>query len=171
MMGGYTRPWGLHSYEGGIFAELTCFGTGFTAHTRDDLLNSKLIIMWGWNPAVTIQDTNTAWYLAQAKERGTKIISIDPRFTASASAFAHHWIPIRPGTDAAALIAMANVMVTENLHEQAFLDKFTIGFDAFWAMKTEWPRPRNGRRRSPAYRRILSGGLPGNMLQRSRWHL
>jgi len=131
MMGGYTRPWGLHSYEGGIFAELTCFGMGFTAHTRDDLLNSKLIIMWGWNPAVTIQDTNTAWYLAQAKEHGTKIISIDPRFTASASAFAHHWIPIRPGTDAAALIAMANVMVTENLQEQAFLDKFTIGFDAF----------------------------------------
>jgi len=131
MMGGYTRPWGLHSYEGGIFAELTAFGMAWTAHTRDDLLNSKLIIMWGWDPSTAIHDTNTAWYLTQAREKGIRIVSIDPRYTASTAAFAHQWIPIRPGTDAAALIAMANVMVTENLHDQAFLEKFTIGFDKF----------------------------------------
>ena len=154
MLGGYTRPWGLHSYEGGIFAELTCFGMGYTAHTRDDLLNSRLIIMWGWNPAATIQDTNTAWYLMQAKEKGARIISVDPRFTASTAAFAHHWIPIRPGTDAAALIAMANVMVTEGLQDQAFLDKFTVGFEAFKnyilgredgvARTPEWAEPITG---------------------------
>jgi len=103
----------------------------WTAHTRDDLLNSKLIIMWGWDPSTAIHDTNTAWYLTQAREKGIRIVSIDPRYTASTAAFAHQWIPIRPGTDAAALIAMANVMVTENLHDQAFLEKFTIGFDKF----------------------------------------
>lgn len=129
--GGYTRPWGLHSYEAGIFAELTCFGMGWTAHTRDDFLNSKLIIMWGWDPSTTIQDTNTAWYLTQAKEAGVKIISVDPRFTVSTATYANHWIPIRPGSDTAMLVAMANVMVTENLHDQAFLDKYTVGFDAF----------------------------------------
>lgn len=154
MIGGYTRPWGLHSYEGGIFAELTCFGMGWTATTRDDFLNSKLIIMWGWDPSTTIQDTNTAWYLCQARDKGTRIISVDPRFTASTATFAHHWIPIRPGTDAAMLIAMARVMITENLQDQAFLDRFTSGFDAFRdyvvgqddgiAKTPEWAEPITG---------------------------
>jgi len=131
LMGGYTRPWGLHSYEGGIFAELATYGTSWTASTRDDLLNSRLIILWGWDPANTIADTNTSWYLVQAKEAGIKIISIDPRYTDSTAIFAHQWIPIRPGTDAAMLIAMANVIVTENLQDQGFLDTYVLGFEAF----------------------------------------
>lgn len=131
LMGGYTRPWGLHSYEGGVFAELATYGTAWTANTRDDLLNSHLIILWGWDPVNTIADTNTSWYLIQAKEAGIRIVSIDPRYTDSTAAFAHQWIPIRPGTDAAMLIAMANVIVRGNLQDQAFLDTYTIGFEAF----------------------------------------
>lgn len=131
MLGGYTRPWGLHSYEGGIFAELATFGMAWTSSTRDDLLNSRLIIMWGWDPSTTIQDTNTAWYLVQAREKGIRITAVDPRLTASAATFAHRWIPIRPGTDAAGLIAMAHVMISENLYDQAFLDRYTVGFEQF----------------------------------------
>ena len=131
MMGGYTRPWGLHSYEGGIFAEMATFGTAWTASTRDDLLKSRLIVMWGWNPSSTVLDTNSTWYLAQAREAGIKVISIDPRYTESTAIFADQWIPIRPGTDAAMLIAMAYVMVTEGLQDQAFLDTYTLGFEAF----------------------------------------
>ena len=133
MLGGYTRPWGLHSYEGGIFAELATFGTAWTASTRDDLLNSKLIVMWGWDPCTTIQNTNTSWYLIQAKEAGIRIISIDPRFTSSTAIFADQWIPIRPGTDTAMLIAMAHVIITDNTQDQEFLDRFTVGFDEFKA--------------------------------------
>ena len=131
LMGGFTRPWGLHSYEGGIFAELATFGTAWTATTRDDLLNSRLIIMWGWDPVSTIQDSNTTWYLSQAKEKGIRIISIDPRYTNTTATFADQWIPIRPGTDAAMLMAMAYVMITENLEDKAFLNRYTVGFDAF----------------------------------------
>ena len=83
--------------------------------------------MWGWNPAETVQHTNTAWYLAQAKEKGVQIIAIDPRFTDSAAAFARQWVPIRPGTDTAMLIAMAYVMITENLQDREFLEKHTAG--------------------------------------------
>jgi len=123
--------WGIASFEGGVFADMSTFGTYWTGSTRDDLLNSRLILMWGWDPSVTIQDTNTAWYLAQAREAGVRIISVDPRFTSSTATFAHQWIPIWPGTDAAMLIAMANVIITKNLHDQAFLDKYTVGFDKF----------------------------------------
>ncbi|MFX1315469.1 MAG: molybdopterin-dependent oxidoreductase [Promethearchaeota archaeon] len=130
-IGGYTRMWGAPSYEGALFASMATYGTMMSGNAREDLLNSKLIIMWGWNPANTIWDPGTSLILAKAKERGIRIIAIDPIFTDSAAVLATQWIPIRPGTDTAMLIAMANVMITENLQEQAFLDKYTVGFDKF----------------------------------------
>ena len=105
-----------------------CMELPVTGNTRDDLVNSRLIIMWGWNPADTIFSTNTPFYLAKAKEAGTKIICVDPRFTNSVAVFGDQWIPIRPGTDAAMLIAMAYVIIKENLQDQKFLDRYTVGF-------------------------------------------
>ncbi|MFC1929904.1 molybdopterin-dependent oxidoreductase [Chloroflexota bacterium] len=130
-IGGYAGTWGWHSNGGGKFAALATYGTIFTGNTRDDFLNSRLIIMWGWNPAATIQNTDTSWFLARAKEAGTKIISLDPRYPRSTAIFAHQWIPIRPGTDAAMMVAMAYVMINENLYNRKFLDTYTIGFDQF----------------------------------------
>ncbi len=129
--GGFTYHWGAASYEGALFASMATYGTISTGNSRDDLLNSRLIIMWGWNPANTIQDTGTSFYLAQAREKGIRIVAVDPRYTDSAATFAHQWIPIRPGTDAAMLIAMAYVIISENLQDQAFIDKYTVGFDKY----------------------------------------
>ena len=65
-----------------------------------------------------------------AKKHGKcKIIVIDPRYSDSAQLLADQWVPIRPGTDAALVAGMIHVMLEENLHDQAFLDKYTIGFD------------------------------------------
>ncbi len=47
MAGGCSEVWGLHSFEGAIFEQVATFGTIATNNTRDDLLNSRLIIMWG----------------------------------------------------------------------------------------------------------------------------
>jgi len=129
--GGYSGTWGMHSCEGAWFASMVTYGALSTGTTRDDLLNSRLIIMWGWDPAVSIFYANTPMYLALAKEAGIRIISIDPRYTDSTATFAHQWIPIRPNTDTAMLLAMAYVTITENLHDQAFLDKYTVGFEKF----------------------------------------
>ena len=131
MLGGFSNTWGFYSFEGGVFAEYATYGTCSAMNTRDNLLHSRMIIMWGWNPSVTIQETNTAWYLAQARERGAAIASVDPRYTESAAAFAQQWIPIIPGTDAAMLVAMAHVIIRENLQDDKFLGTSTIGFDRF----------------------------------------
>ncbi|MBE0598865.1 MAG: molybdopterin-dependent oxidoreductase, partial [Desulfuromonadales bacterium] len=131
MAGGYTTWWGATSFHGGMFASYFSYGTMYASNTRDDLLNSRLILMWGWNPAVTITGTNSAWYLAQARENGTRIVAIDPSYSDSAATFADQWIPIRPGTDTALAIAMAYVMIEENLADQAFLQRYTLGFDQF----------------------------------------
>jgi len=129
--GGYTRMWGAPSYEGALFASMATYGTMMTGNAREDLLNSKLIIMWGWNPANTVWDPGTSLMISKAREKGIKIISIDPMFTDSTAVFANDWIPIRPGTDTAMLIAMAYVIISEEKHNQAFIEKFTIGFDKY----------------------------------------
>jgi anaerobic dimethyl sulfoxide reductase subunit A len=87
--------------------------------------------MWGWNPAGTIHVTNTSLYLAKARETGVKVICVDPRFNNSVATFADQWIPIKPSTDTAMLIAMAYVIIAENLQDQPFLDTYTNGFNKF----------------------------------------
>jgi anaerobic dimethyl sulfoxide reductase subunit A len=129
--GGYTRYWGIPSYEGALFASMATYGTIRTGHSRNDLLNSKMIVMWGWNPANTIWDPETSLWLARARENGARIVAIDPRFTDSVATFADQWIPIRPGTDAAMLVAMAHVIISEGLEDRAFIEKHTVGFDAY----------------------------------------
>ncbi|MFX0134708.1 MAG: molybdopterin-dependent oxidoreductase, partial [Candidatus Hodarchaeota archaeon] len=130
-IGGYTRMWGAPSYEGALFASMATYGTMMTGNAREDLFNSKLIILWGWNPANTVWDPGTGFMISRAKEKGIKIFVIDPIFTDSAAIFADKWIPIRPGTDTAMLLAMAYVIITENLHNKDFINKYTVGFEKF----------------------------------------
>ena len=129
--GGFTRIWGVASYEGALFASMATYGTIRTGNSRDDLLNSRLVILWGWNPANTVWDPETSFTLARVREKGIKIVVVDPRYTDTAATFAKQWIPIRPGTDAAMLIAMAYVIITEELEDKAFVEKYTVGFESY----------------------------------------
>ncbi|GAI27541.1 unnamed protein product, partial [marine sediment metagenome] len=94
------------------------------------------------------------YHVIKAKEAGAKVICIDPRYTDSAVVLADQWIPIYPGTDAAMMGAMANVMIKEGLHDQAFLDKYTVGFDKFkeYVMGQE-----DGVEKTPAWAEKITG--------------
>ena len=129
--GGYTASYGNISSEGSVYAVMTSYGDVMVGHSRPDFLNSRLIIMWGWDPVRMISGTDCVYNLIKAKEAGIKIISIDPRYHDSAQTLADEWIPIIPGTDTAMMVSMAYVMIKENLHDRAFLDRYTIGFDKF----------------------------------------
>ena len=130
LAGGCTLMWGIASNEGWMFACQATYGYPAGVDHRD-VINSKLVILWGMNPAVIIDGCGTSYALAEAKEAGTRFIVVDPRYTDTAALVADRWIPIKPGTDAAAMIAMAYVMITENLYDQRFLDTYTVGFDHF----------------------------------------
>jgi anaerobic dimethyl sulfoxide reductase subunit A len=131
LFGDCTTTWGNTSLEAAHFSSLSTFGTTFTGSTRDNLLYAKLIIMWGWNPAVTRFGPDTISYLRGAKRGGARIISVDPRRSPTAEAYAGQWVPIRPGTDAAMLIAMAQVIIDEDLCDKEFIETYTVGFDRF----------------------------------------
>ncbi len=158
--GGYTRTWSAASYEGPLFASMATYGTMTTGSAWEDLLNSGLIIMWGWNPAVTVWDPNTALTLARAREKGIKIVSIDPRLTDSTAVLATEWIPIRPATDTAMLIAMAYEIIRQGLQDQAFLDTYTVGFDKFRDYVTG---VEDGIAKTPAWAGEITGVPPATI--------
>jgi biotin/methionine sulfoxide reductase len=63
-----------------------------------------------------------------AVRRGLQIVSISPIRDDLPEA---QWLPIRPNTDTAFLLALAHTLVTGNLHNQAFVDRYTVGFEEF----------------------------------------
>ena len=128
--GDHLNRYGTYSSGQTSFATPLTYGTGATGSLRSEWQKSKLIILMGFNPAETVFGTNSMYYLRRAKEAGARIICIDPRYTDTAIAVAHEWIPIRPGTDSALLSAMAYVIVTAGLHDRKFLETFCVGFDA-----------------------------------------
>jgi anaerobic dimethyl sulfoxide reductase subunit A len=96
------------------------------------LFESKLIILWGMNPAENRHGVNLAHFIAQARDRGTRVLLIDPRYTDSA-VLADQWIPIRPGTDVALIAAIAHVWISEGLADEAFMASHTVGYSDYCA--------------------------------------
>ena len=69
--------------------------------------------MWGMDPVVAWFGP-TSYYMQLAHEYGCKTIVIDPRYTQSAEILADQWIPIRPGTDLAMMLAVAQVLYEDD---------------------------------------------------------
>jgi anaerobic dimethyl sulfoxide reductase subunit A len=131
--GGCTDLWSNMSAEAEIFAVHTTFGANadYKSSGREptDYVNSKLILMWGWSPGDGTFGTGTLQYLKDAKKKGVRIVCVDPRRTRTSAMLADEHVFIRPSTDAAALIAMAYVIVSEGLHVQAYCVRLVLGFD------------------------------------------
>ena len=129
MFGCRTNSWSVPSYQATTFSSRMTFGTIEDGNEDDAFAHSKLIIMWGWNPAYTFHGGNTFYYMRMAKQRGCKFVLIDPQHTDSASVYDAWWIPIKPNTDAAMMAGMAHHIFANNLQDQAFIDKFVQGMD------------------------------------------
>jgi anaerobic dimethyl sulfoxide reductase subunit A len=130
LFGGCLGIYNSYSWGATNIATPTVYGTLVTGNQRQDWLNSRYIIMWGWNPAEMRDGTNSDYFVKLARENGARVVCIDPRHSLSAAALADEWIPIRPGTDAAMMSAMAYVMLTEKLHDADFVRTHCVGFDA-----------------------------------------
>ena len=129
MFGCRTNSWSVPSYQATTFSSRMTFGTIQDGNEDDVFAHSKLIIMWGWNPAYTFHGGNTFYYMRMAKQRGCKFVLIDPQYTDSAAVYDAWWIPIRPNTDAAMLAGMAHYIFTSNLQDQNFINRFVQGMD------------------------------------------
>lgn len=155
-MDGPVAAWCDHSTSGALAGEKLVLGYdparnlfagkggSMVGYEAPDLFNSNLIILWGWDPLVGWHGP-TSYYLKLAKERGAKIVVIDPRYTLSAEVLGDQWIPIRPGTDHAMLLAMAQVIFEEDLLNHEYI--------------AEWVEP-NGVEK---FKNYLMGGEDGEV--------
>ncbi len=128
--GGSLNQYGTYSTAQIACAMPYTYGTN-DGNSTSDIENSKLVVMFGNNPAETrMSGGGITYYLEQARERSNaRMIVIDPRYTDTAAGREDEWIPIRPGTDAALVAGIAWVLIDENLVDQPFLDKYCVGYD------------------------------------------
>jgi len=105
---------------------------GMLINMFSDLENADLIVVWGANPA-TDSPPLDYYRIAEAAKRGARVVVIDPRRTATAKLAGAEWVPIRPGTDGALALGLCQVLIAEELHDEAFARNWTHGFDQFVA--------------------------------------
>jgi anaerobic dimethyl sulfoxide reductase subunit A len=133
--GGYVSTWGSTSSGTWSYTSPRVFGSYSSAgNDRLELRKSKLIVMWSTDP-IQVSGGNPAYNYLQAKKAGAKFIFVDPYYNPSAQVLADEWIPIRPGTDTAMLLAIGYVLITQDnpvtnpLIDWSFVNNNTIGFD------------------------------------------
>ncbi len=86
-------------------------------NANEDLVNAKTILSIGLNPADT---TRGDWPIVEARRNGAKVVTMDPVFSKSA-AHSDIWVPVRPGTDGAMLLAMCNYIIDNDLVDYDYL--------------------------------------------------
>lgn len=106
----------------------TTFGKGVLM-PMPDMMRCKALTIWGVNSLYS-NSVGPGGALLNAIKRGIKLIVIDPRCTPTTEHADIHLRPI-PGTDGALALGMARVILTEGLENQAYIDAYTTGFEAY----------------------------------------
>ncbi|MHA1109080.1 MAG: molybdopterin-containing oxidoreductase family protein, partial [Alphaproteobacteria bacterium] len=110
--------------------------TGITITGGEDIDNTDCALIVGRNPQAADPVQWTA--LKKAQARGAKIVVIDPARTPAAK-MADLWLQPRPGADAAIALAMIHVVITEDLHDRDFVERWCHGFDRLAERAAQYP--------------------------------
>ena len=103
--------------------------TSVVGHSRPlaDFIQSKYILLFGWNPTAAIKWVYLPRILTRAIEKGARLVVVDP-YLSDTAAKAQEWVSVRPGTDGAFALAMGHVIIRDQLYDKAFVEKWTTGF-------------------------------------------
>ncbi len=126
-----------------------CSSAGMTGMTQalgiryatepEQFRHARLILAWGAN----ILGTNVhLWpFVMEARRNGAKLYTIDPRRNRTGAASDKHFF-INPGSDTALALAMMHVIVGESLHDAAYVEQYTDGFDGLREKVRDWTPQR-----------------------------
>ncbi len=122
------------------------FGEDVSSPERTDIRNADCLVLIGSHLGENMHNTQVQEF-AEAVGRGASIIVADPRFSVAAGK-AKFYLPIRPGTDLALMLAWMHVLVNENLYDKEYVAKYGFGFEQFAASVAactpEWAYPETG---------------------------
>ncbi len=105
----------------------TTFGTGVGSPENTDIANTRMLVLVGSHLGENMHNTQVQEF-AEAIRRGARIVVVDPRFSVAASK-AHWYLPIKPGTDLALLLAWIHVLIEEELYDRDYVEQYGFGFD------------------------------------------
>jgi thiosulfate reductase/polysulfide reductase chain A len=108
-------------------AYLLTFGEGVGSPERTDLENAKCIVLIGSHLGENMHNGQVQEF-TNAIGNGASVITVDPRFSTAASK-SKYWLPIKPATDLALLLAWSNVIIEEKLYDKEYVEKYTHGFE------------------------------------------
>jgi anaerobic selenocysteine-containing dehydrogenase len=117
------------------------FGTRYTigasVGTNPETVDqAKYVLIWGSN--IITSNIHLWRYILKARSRGAKIVTIDPLLTKTGEQSDEH-IAIMPGTDGALALGIMHVILRDELQDQDYIDRYTIGFDELKTRVQEYP--------------------------------
>jgi len=105
----------------------------------EEFENARLILIWGSNPIVS--NLHLWSRVQEAKRRGAKLIAIDP-YRSQTAEKCHLHLALLPGTDAALALGMMHVLISENLIDRDYIDRYTLGFEELAVRARDYPPQR-----------------------------
>ena len=121
------------------------------ASSMSEAEKSDLVIMFGNSPADTrMGGANIVYDFAKVREAGAKIVNIDSRLNETSSGHPDEWLPIRTGTDAALVNAIAHELIANDQVDKEFLDKYCVGYD-------EDTMPESAKGQNKSYKDYIMG--------------
>ena len=105
------------------------YGQGLGSPEPTDIENTDCLVLIGSHLGENMHNLQVQEF-SNAVARRIPIIVVDPRYSVAASK-AKYWLPIKPGTDLALLLAWMNILVTEGWYDRTFVAEHGLGFDKF----------------------------------------
>jgi anaerobic selenocysteine-containing dehydrogenase len=125
--GPHTKPIGNPCAQTGKLANINSFGHNLT-FSPESMSNSKLIVIWGANPAVT--NVHQMKFIYEARRNGAKLVVIDPIFTKTAQK-ADLYIQINPGTDASLALGITKLIIDSEKYVEPILKEQTDEWEQY----------------------------------------
>lgn len=121
-------------------AFITTFGEGVESPERTDLRDTRCLVLIGSHIGENMHNGQVQ-EMSDAIDKGAVIITVDPRYSTAASK-SKHWLPIKPATDLALLMAWIHVIINEGWYDKDYVAQYTFGFEELKAhvkdMTPEW---------------------------------
>jgi thiosulfate reductase / polysulfide reductase chain A len=103
------------------------FGSSLGSPEPIDIRDTRCLVLIGSHLGENMHNGQVQ-EMSDAIDRGADIITVDPRYSTAASK-SKFWLPIKPATDLALLLAWIHVLIYENRYDKAYIEKYATGFD------------------------------------------
>jgi len=111
--------------SGSVTAQLLTVGPTLGTDP-ESFVHARYIVLWGAN---TITTTSHLWpFVLEARKRGAKVVVVDP-YRSRTAAQADWHLTVRPGTDGALALSIIDTLITEDLIDRDYIERYTVGFD------------------------------------------